>query len=182
MLMRHTSTRSHSFAAALLTMLALMAPAAMAEISQRAVNQAHDFLKTKEMGKEILSFVHFGAAYKGHDYLNTSTVVDGDGREVPDKFALVYRFHWEDDGVTDVAFLCNGSGRVYQVKMVKTNAVLQQPFALADMTIRVLSDVVISAMGDNLKEKDRAEVQRLVDAADSRGLLVAYLRLEQIFK
>jgi hypothetical protein len=169
-------------AIAVLMAIALLTPAARAEIPQSSVNRAHAFLKTKEMGKNILSFVHFGADYKGHEYARTIGVVDEDDKPQPDKFALVYRFHWEDDGFTDLAFLCNRSGAVYGVQMMKTNAELQRPFFVADMTIHVLGDAVIDALKDNLKDNDRAQLQRLVDSADSRGLLVAYLKLQQAFK
>jgi hypothetical protein len=91
----------------------------------------------------------------------------------------VYRFRWEDDGVTDIAFLCNSKGNVYGVQITKTNAMLQQPFMLADATIQVLGNAIISAMGDDLKDTQRTELQKLVDSANSRGLLTAYMRLSQ---
>lgn len=175
-------SRSLSLAAVVLTTLALLSPVARADVSQQAIDRAQAYLQTREMGKNILSFVHFGADYKGHSYSGRATVVDEDGKTLTDKFALVYRFNWEDDGVTDVAFLCNSSGRIYEVQMMKSNGVLQRPFAVADMTIQVLGDAILKAMGNDLKEKDRADLKRLVDSADSHGLLVAYLRLGQILK
>jgi hypothetical protein len=162
--------------------MTLLASSARAEVSQRAIDRASAFLEKQEVGKDVCSFVHFGATYKGHSFLDRRGVVDEKGRRLADQFALVYRFNWEDDGVTDVAFLCDASGTIYQVKALETNAKLQQPFVLADMTIRVLGDAVMQAMGDNLKGQDRVEVKRLIDSADSRGLLIAYLRLEQILK
>jgi hypothetical protein len=37
-------------------------------------------------------------------------------------------------------------------------------------------------MGDNLNEQDRAELKRLIDSSDSRGLLMAYLRFGQVLQ
>jgi hypothetical protein len=160
-------------------MIVLAAPAALAEVSQRAIDRAQSFLKTREMGKNILAFVHFGADYKGHAFLYTTAVTDEDDRQLPDKIALVYRFRWEDDGVTDIAFLCNSKGAVYGLQIMKSTAIIQQPFAIANLTIQVLGNAIIEAMGDDLKDAQRAELKRFVDSADSRGLLVAYLRLSQ---
>jgi hypothetical protein len=174
-----TSRTRTSVFTALLTVVLLTAPAALAEVSQRAIDRAQSFLKTREMGKNILAFVHFGADYKGHAYLYSTAVTDEDDRQLPDKIALVYRFRWEDDGVTDIAFLCNSKGSVYGVRIMKHNGTIQQPFMLADVTIQVLGNAIIEAMGDDLKDAQRAELKRFVDAADSRGLLVAYLRLSQ---
>lgn len=180
MFARNTVSRSFSTAGLFLMTLALLAQSAYAEVPQQAVDRAGTYLDKREVGKDVLSFVHFGADYKGHAFLNRCTVVDENGKAMPDKFALVYRFNWENDGVTDVAFFCDSSGAIYYVKVIKTNAVVQQPFAVANMTIQVLGEAMIKAMGDNLKEQDRAELKRLIDSSDSHGMLMAYLRFGQI--
>ena len=180
MFARTIVSRPFSTTGVLLMAITLLAPSALADIPQRAIDRASTYLDKQNVGKDVLSFVHFGADYKGHAFVNRCTVVDQNGKPQADKFALIYRFTWENDGVTDVAFLCNDAGAIYYVKVVKTNAVLQQPFSVADMTIHALGDALIKAMGDNLKEQDRAELKRLIDSSDSRGLLMAYLRLGQI--
>jgi hypothetical protein len=182
MFARTTVSRSVSTAGLLLMTLALLAPSALADVSQRAIDRAGDYLDKENVGKDILSFVHFGANYKSHAFLNRRNVVDERGRNQADKFALVYRFTWENDGETDVAFFCDSAGAIYQMKVVRTNAVLQQPFAMADITIQVLGDAIVKAMGDNLKEKDRVDLKRLIDSSDSHGLLVAYLRFGQLLQ
>lgn len=182
MFARNTVLRSFSTTGLVLMTLALLAQSAFAEVPQRSIERASTYLNKPETGKNVLSFVHFGADYKGHALASRCTVVDQNGKTEADKFALVYRFTWEDDGVTDVAFFCDSNGAVYQMKVVKTNAVLQQPFAMADMTIHVLGDALINAMGDNLKEQDRAELKRMIDSSDSRGLLLASLRFGQILQ
>jgi hypothetical protein len=182
MFARSTVSRSFSTAGLFLMTLALLASSARADVTQRAIDRAGTYLDKRDVGKDILSFVHFGADYKGHALLNRCSVVDENGRTLADKFALVYRFNWENGGVTDVAFFCDSAGAIYQMKIVRTNAILQQPFALADATIHVLGDALAKSMGDNLKEQDRAELKRLIDSSDSRGLLMAYLRLGQILQ
>ena len=182
MFARFAMSRSVSLSVVVLMGMALLASSALAEVSQRALDRAGAFLEKKEIGKDVLSFVHFAADYKGHAFLDRRRVVDEKGNVLPNEFALVYRFTWENDGETDVAFLCDAAGAITQVKVVRTNALFQQPFALADAAIKVLGDAIVKAMGDNVKEQDRANLQKLVDEADSRGLLVAYLRMGQILK
>jgi hypothetical protein len=182
MFARSNVSRSFSTASVLLIAITLLAQSARADVSQKAIDQASTYLDKRDVGKDVLSFVHFGADYKGHAFLNRCTVVDENGKAMPDKFALVYRFNWENDGVTDVAFFCDNRGAIYYVKVIKTNARLQQPFAMANMTIQVLGDAMIKAMGDNLKEQDRVELKRLIDTSDSHGMLMAYLRLGQILQ
>jgi hypothetical protein len=148
--------------------------------AQRSAIAAHDFLKTRQRGKDILDYVHFGATYRGHEYVETRSVVDGAGLPVEGRFALVYRFYWENDGVTDVAFLCDPRGSVYAVKVTYTNAVLSQPFALANVTIQVLGNVLIRAYQDKMTGFERRMVQKLVDNADAKGLLEWSLRFQQV--
>ena len=82
----------------------------------------------RQRGKAILGFVHFGASYKGHAYR-----AEEKGQVVPlnqpGHFAMVYRFKWENDGLTDIAVDCDAQGSVYQVRVLSTNAILQQPYA-----------------------------------------------------
>src|SRR5438270_428338 len=85
---------------------------------QTSVNRAHDFLKSEKRGRNVLSYVHFGAQYKGHTFVERRGV-----NNQPAHFALVYRMNWENDGVTNVAFLCDGKGSVYEVQILGTNAI-----------------------------------------------------------
>jgi hypothetical protein len=148
-----------------------------AEYSQEALNRADSFLRTQQRGRDILSYVHFGADYHGHRYLKT-LAVSGSASD----FALVYRFNWEDDGVTDVAFLCDRGGSVYQVQIVETNAVLSRPFFLANASISVLGNGLIEYYKDKLSEEDRRQLHKLVNDADAKGLLEWSLRLQQVFQ
>jgi len=129
-----------------LLLLALMAAfvtaGQAADFSRQALERADSFLKTEERGRDVLSYIHFGADYRGHQYLKTLTVNGSDS-----DFALVYRFNWADDGVTDAAFLCNSYGSVYAVQVMYTNAVLNRPFFLANASIAVLGHGLIQAFG-----------------------------------
>jgi hypothetical protein len=149
--------------------------------TQRAVSQADRFLRTEARGRETLGFVHFGADYHGHEYLRTVDVPGGDGRAIPGQFALVYRFHWEKDGITDVAYLCNESGRVYGVQIVDTNAVWSKPFVLANATIKLLGNALLERNKNRMNDFEWRMVQKLVDSANAKGLLEWALKFEQPF-
>jgi hypothetical protein len=157
-------------------------PSAIPQCSaQTAQDNAGRFLRTEDRGKESLSYIHFGADYHGHEYLRTVSVLDGQGSPIPGQFALVYRFNWEDDGITDVAYLCDASGYVYKVQIMSTNAVLSQPFVLANAAIKLLGNAFIQANKDKMSELERKVVQELVDKADAKGLLEWSLQFEQRF-
>jgi hypothetical protein len=151
------------------------------EVDQRAVDRAHGFLKGAARGRHILGYMHAGTKYAGHKYTEMKYVTDGDGKRIPGQFALVYAFDWNDDGTTDVAFLCDRRGNVYEVKVLETNAVINQPFALADATIQILGNVLIEAFGDKMTAEEKKQVQKAVDDSDAKGLLEASLKFQQTF-
>jgi hypothetical protein len=147
-----------------------------ADFGQTAVNRAGAFLGAPDRGKEVLAFVHFGADYHGHKYVETRNVNDGRGA-----FALVYRFWWEDDGVTDIAFLADSTGYVYRVQIMYTNAIFSQPFLVANASISILGNSLIELYKDKLSDEDRRQFHDLVNRADAKGLLEFRLKLEQVF-
>jgi hypothetical protein len=147
-------------------------PANPDQISQAAVDHAHHYLGSQRHGKDILGYVHFGAAYRRHAYLRT--VNRGGG-----SFALVYRYNWEDDGVTDIAFNCDTNGRIESVRIEESNGRFSQPFGLANLTINVLGNALFSAFKDDMNEQDQRQVQRLIDQADAKSLLEWSLRFQQ---
>jgi hypothetical protein len=156
-----------------LSLTALLAPCLpAADYTQPALDRAHSFLRTEARGREVLSFVHSGADYHGHKYVETIPLDYG--------FALVYRFWWEDDGVTDVAFLCDPRGNLSRVQIMSTNAFLSQPFLVANASIAVLGHSLIELYKDKLSDDDRRQLHDLVNKADAKGLLEFRLRLEQL--
>jgi hypothetical protein len=155
-----------------LTCAQFAAIARQSDVSADAVNKAHAFFRTPKRGQEILNYVHMYAAYRGHDYVRTVALENG-------QFELIYRFRWEDDGVTDIAFLCNAQGSFDRLQITYTNAGFNQPFFFADATIQVLGRALIEAYKDKMSESDLRFVRRLIDRADAKGMLEFTLKLEQ---
>src|SRR5580693_445654 len=147
----------------MLSMLA-MPPARAADFDQQAVLSAQRFLKTEQNGKYTLAFLHFCADYHGHEYQGTLPAIDG-------TFKLVYRFKWENDGVTDLAYVCDAKGNVRAVEVLYSNGFLSRPFVLADGAIKVLGNLAIEANKKNMSDLQRRLVQELVDDANAKGLL-----------
>jgi len=169
-------TRVTALVVASLVLANVPSALAVEDSAQIAVNKAHRFLATAQRGRDILGYLHFGADYRGHEYRETLPVgYANDGR-----FALVYRFWWENDGITDVAFLCDPRGNVEEVRVTYTNAHFSQPFALADVTIQVLGNILIRAYQDKMSTFERKMVQKFVDNADAKGLLEWSLKFQQL--
>jgi len=150
-----------------------LAPENVNRVSQTAVEHADHFLGAPQHGKDMLGYIHFGASYRRHDYLR-SVAFDNGG------FALVYRFKWEDDGITDVAFLCGSRGYVESVQIEYSNGVLNRPFVLANLTITVVGNALLEAYQDKMTEDDRKFVQRMIDNADAKSLLEWSIRFQQL--
>lgn len=172
--MAFTRSVSHRVAAVAALMLGVcfLSPVARADAKDEGIQRAHRVLKTEKSGKDVLSFVHYGAAYRGHAYTRTLGVTNR-----PDDFALAYRYNWEDDGWTEVAFLCDRDGSVYEVKVLRTNAQLQPPFVWAEAAIQVVGEFVLAAGGQDLKPAERDAIRRAIAAADAKALLEAYVKL-----
>jgi hypothetical protein len=169
---RLSSTRALLPMFALVALWFLAAPA-RAQDSQ-AVQKAQNFVGGANRGKTVLGYVHFGAAYRGHTYQRTVGV-----QNKPDDFALVYRFNWEKDGITDVAFLCDSKGYVYEVQTPYSNAFLSPPFALANISINVVGNLLIEAFRDQMTPQELQDARRMIDNPNARGLLQMNLRLQQ---
>ncbi|MBV9506151.1 MAG: hypothetical protein JO323_14220 [Acidobacteriia bacterium] len=151
-------------------------PAQAQEISQRAIDRADSFFRPEVRGKEILGYLHLGAAYHGHRSMGVRAI---EGSR--DQFELVYRFFWEDDGFTDVALLCDANGYLYQLQVLDTNAVFNRPFLFARATMNVLGNTLIEVFKKDITPNQRKLAQKLVDDADAKGLLELSLWLEQHF-
>lgn len=165
-----------------LSVVGVLTPSAPAQsqIAQSSVDRAHKFLATAERGKAILGFVHFGASYKGHAYR-----AEEKGQVVPlnqpGHFAMVYRFKWENDGLTDIAVDCDAQGSVYQVRVLSTNAILQQPYALANASISVVGNLIVEAFREKMTAQELQQVRGFIDNPNARALLEINLKLQQAF-
>lgn len=178
----HNRTKLWLYGVALATYAGLVAPAGTAraddEIAQKAVTRADEFLNARARGKDILSYVHFGASYRGHAYKETRFVTR-DGKKVPGHFALIYEYSWEDDGKTSVAFLCDAGGSIYEVQIVRSNAILNQPFLTANATTKVLGNLLIAAFKKQMTDEQLRKLQKTVDDADAKALLEWSLVFQQ---
>jgi len=146
-------------------------------IEQTVIDRAHNFLKSANRGRDILSCIHFGAAYQGH-------TVEPRVREVqnrPGHFAVVYRFDWECNGKgkTDVAFFCDAKGNFYGVRVLWTDAVIQQPFVFANASIALVGNAVLAAFRDQMTPNQIQQAQQFINNADAKGLLEISLTLQQ---
>jgi hypothetical protein len=149
------------------------------DISTTAVRRANNFFKTEKRGKDILGALHFGARYDGHTLKEYTRVTDSDGRTVPGHFCLVYDFQWAGDGKTQIGFFCDARGNFYSSKVIKTNAFLSQPYAVAKLSIKLLGETLLAAFKDDLKEDDRKAIRKMIDDADPRGLMEVSLKFQQ---
>jgi hypothetical protein len=141
-------------------------------ISQAALDRAHLFLKTQERGQDILEYVHLGATYDSHEYLKTLDLGGG-------SFALVYRFNWQPDGITDIAFLCDERGTLESVRIEASNGEFNSPFALANLTIGIVGNVLLETLAGDLNNDDKRQIQRIIRNADAKSLLEWSLRFQQ---
>ena len=151
------------------------------EPSQSAINRAQAFLGKRVIGDFVTGYVHLGASYTTHEVQSVRYVTDENDKKIPGKFALVYRYKWDASGTgnTDIAFVCDPKGNVEDVRVLGTDAVLQEPFLVADATIQILGNVMIEAFREKMTDADVRRVQRLVDAANSEGLLEFSLMFRQ---
>jgi hypothetical protein len=167
--------------------LGLVARIAVAgEPTSQALNKARrlcDFDVKVQRGRELLQSLHFGSTLKSCQELGVaSKVTDGSGREIEDQFALVFRWRWDAGGgvgTTDVAFFFNDRGQFLSLRPIKTDAVFNQPFALADLSIQVVGQVMIKAFEDDMSEADKRQFQRILDNADTKALLEWSLKFQQ---
>lgn len=142
------------------------------------MDKAFNFLQNRQNGVAILSYLHFGSDYFGHEYIGMLNVVDKSGETVPGDFALVYRFRWSNEDYTDVAFLCNPEGQIYRSEVRRSTAVLNQPFVAANVFIGVLGNLLIESNRRNMTKADLELTHELVNRVDAQGLMDLWLRLQ----
>jgi hypothetical protein len=145
---------------------------ARADVLPPGAAKAAGYLDTRQAGVDVLSFVHYGATYRGHRMISVLGVT---GRSADT--CLIYEFRWEDDGWTQVHFYCDGNGKVYAVQAGRTNAVLQEPWAMAKLAIQVIGRFLVEAVANDPQAK--AEAIRKIDAADVQGMCLDYVRARQ---
>ncbi len=145
-----------------------------------AVVKAHKFLTKPARAKSIMGHAHLGATAKTMQHKDTMGVTRNNVR-VPGHFALVYRYEWNEIDWTDLAFLCDANGNVYEIQSLNSSGIFNQPFLLANVSIKLLGEAVYAAFKDDMTQADRDALRAIIDAADAKGLLTFSLRLEQAF-
>jgi len=165
--------------AASLVLALVVRPALADDVDKAAIRKADGFLKTAKRGQFIGGFCHFGVAYRGHSAAGVRLVKNAAGGLVAGHFALVYDFKMSDGVETQLAFLCDAKGNVYRAQVMSSNGIIQKPYGLANVSIKLLGEAVYEAMKDNLAEGDRRVFRRLVDAADAEGLMLFCLKVQQ---
>jgi hypothetical protein len=153
-------------------------PTAEERAHQAAVRRARSFLDSQSVGRDILSFVHMGARYDGHEFLEQTGLAESPTAVRPG-FGLVYRFNWEGDGRTEVAFICDTQGNVCRVQILHSNGVFNYPFGVSKLSIDILGSAVMEAFKDQMGETQQAELQALISKADPKSLLEMKLKLQQ---
>ncbi|MBI1248167.1 hypothetical protein GC197_10050 [bacterium] len=145
---------------------------AMAQ-DQAAISKTRRFLETTTNARYVISFAHFGADFKQMDYLGTVDVKDRYGNKIPGEFALVYYYTWDAYGAghTKIAYLCDKNGNIEDVQVLSCDANVQRPFAMANVSIKLIGQIVIEAFREQMKPDELRKAQALVQAADSEGLL-----------
>jgi hypothetical protein len=160
-------------------LLLFVHPVRADEIDARAVEKARAFLDATKRGEFVTGFCHFGMKYQGHKYSEMRTVQDAGGRKVASHFALVYDYKWGDDGETRLGFLCDARGNVYKTQAMASNGIVQRPFAVANLSIKLVGEALYDALKEKLSDDDRRLLRQLIDDADAQGLMHLGLRVQQ---
>ncbi|MCY2962691.1 MAG: hypothetical protein NT069_03410 [Planctomycetota bacterium] len=98
---------------------------------------------------------------------------------VPGHFAVVYHYEWNETDWTDLAFLCDANGNFYEILPVDSTGIVNQPFLLANVSIKLLGEAVLAALKDDMNKADRDTLREIIDASDAKALLTFTMRLEQ---
>jgi hypothetical protein len=155
---------------------------AMAQGVQK-VQRVANFLGTAKRGKDVMSYLHFGSTYVDHEVIKASRVTDRDGQAVPGHFALTVVYDWKSsfgDNSTTVVFFFDEKGEPYEIQCEPkdSTSIISPPFSVASGAIQILGNLLIGAFGGQMNAKERADMQKAVDAADARMLLLDSLRVQ----
>jgi hypothetical protein len=151
---------------------------ARADESSKAIQRARSFLDSESVGRDVLTLVHMGARYDGHEFNSVQKVNQAD-EILRGHFALIYDFRWEGDGLTKLAFICDPRGHVYGVQVLDSNGVINTPFALSKLSLDVVGNGLVEAFKDQMSSQDRARLKALISNADPKAMLEMLLQIRQ---
>lgn len=149
-----------------------------AETSQ---SKAERLLNEQSRAKSVLSLLHFGATYSSHKCERTGGILDNSNRLIPGAFYLDYEYVWDAGGGlghTTVRYYFNGNGILYHVGIQKTDAIVHQPFAMANISIAIVGGIVQKALENDLSEQGKADLQKIIQNADAKKLLEFSLAID----
>jgi hypothetical protein len=162
------------------TLAVVAGPFAATASAQSPKETMARLLDDKDRAKGVLLFLHLGADLSSHKQTGSGKVKNRNGAEAPGHFYLEYEYTWKaagDTGHTTLSYFFNDKGTLTEIQVDKTDAILNQPFLLADASIAVLGEALNEGLKDYLSDTERRLLRRLVDAADSKGLLQFGLRI-----
>jgi hypothetical protein len=145
-----------------------------------AVSRARRFLDQKELAKTVVEFLHFGADLNEATFTGVGPLNDEAGQPTTG-FAVFYRYVWDSDGWTEVAFICNSAGLVSGLQVMKTNAKNSKPFALAKLGGAVMGSFLdeLAKNDEKMTDDEKAQFHALVQNTDIPKLLDFYLAFAQ---
>jgi hypothetical protein len=179
------ATRKRSgLAAGMIAALAVVAaaPAAWAQPDPGAVARARRVAEKRQVIKDVVEQVlQVGASFTRKSFRGVRVLEDGE-RQPTRYFALDYRYRWNSDGWTDVAYICNESGLVTGLQVLDWRAEdSEAPFANAKSNVAVFGAVLLKLAehDSGFTPDDKAAIGELVDARDAQKLLTVYLTVAQ---
>lgn len=171
----------------LLAMTALTAgiinPSTTLAQSPQKVQREIDFLNSTRRGKEMLSYLHFGATYIDHQVIKAMRVSDTDGQEIPGHVALKVVFDWKiplgENSTTAIVFF-DEKGEPYEIQCGPndTTSIVNLPYVLANGTLQILGNLLIEAAGDQMTAQEKSDMQKAINEQDAGRLLIDALKVQ----
>lgn len=157
-------------------LLALAGPFAATAAAESPKDRARRLLDDTGRAKAVLLFLHFGSSLDGHSFNRSGGV-----NNRPGHFYMEYEYNWRvgsDKGSTTLSFFFDGNGVFQGVQVDKTDAQFNQPFALANLSIKVLGEAVYEALKNKMTDDQRRTLRRLIDDANSKKMLEFLLLID----
>ncbi len=158
------------------------APAALAQPDPGAVARARRVVDKRQVVKDVVEQVlQVGASFTRKSFRGVRVLEDA-GRQPTRYFALDYRYRWDADGWTDVAYICNETGLVTGLQVLDWRAEDHEaPFANANANVAVFGATLLKLAEADARftPDDKSAVGELVNARDAQKLLTVYLTVAQ---
>ena len=158
------------------------APAASAQPDPAAVARARRVADKRQVVKAVVEQVlQVGASFTRKSFRGVRVLEDGEGQPTR-YFALDYRYRWDSDGWTDVAYVCDETGLVTGLQVLDWRAEDNQaPFANAKAHAAMFGAALLklAEIDPKFTPDDKIVVDELISARDAQRLLTLYLMIAQ---